>query len=426
MPLNVPRILIFDDIREDGITIAEAIWAAGYPVRYMEYPSDVVSTGESKFIGVRVIFMDMDLLGDQFVGDRTKNYSAVQSAIQACLGESNGPYILVTWSTYDQYAAELISYLMERLPVGLRPAYCKRLDKETLEDLSGKVSKYLSDMGPTGCLINWEKYIVNASCETIQELINLSSHADAVPPRDALRRLLYDLAMAEAGKHFAADNATGHLYSMLSQILNDRVLQPLKEPSDCGELIATGSTIDANHDWKEKLNVLIHIDTRLKDNPSVHAPGDVFIYEEGAHTLRIPIIDKQQILESAFKENIKGDLKTDDKIGLITDTELLLVEITPQCDFSTDKYVWNRYVVAAKVPIIYLNSKRPEYLFKSPPFKADDGYSFCILFNSRLTVTLHKETLLNNKLFRIRQPLLGDMMGWLARQNSRLGHVSIQ
>jgi hypothetical protein len=69
MPINIPRIIIIDDNREHGIKVAGAIWSSGYPVRYLEYPSDVVKIGTNKFSGVRVIFMDIDLIGDGAIGD---------------------------------------------------------------------------------------------------------------------------------------------------------------------------------------------------------------------------------------------------------------------------------------------------------------------------------------------------------------------
>ena len=37
-----------------------------------------------------------------------------------------------------------------------------------------------------------------------------------------------------------------------------------------------------------------------------------------------------------------------------------------------------------------------------------------------------KKNMLVSPQFRIRKPLLADMIGWLARQSSRLGHVSVK
>ena len=81
MPLKVPRILIVDDKEDDGIIIAKSIWDSGYAVRFIKYdPASFLAEGEQNLQGVRVIFMDIDLIGDGTFGSGSKNNSAVQQA----------------------------------------------------------------------------------------------------------------------------------------------------------------------------------------------------------------------------------------------------------------------------------------------------------------------------------------------------------
>ena len=102
MPLAVPRILIIDDKESDGVKIAKAIWNSKYAVRFIRYdPKLLMKTGKERLRGVRLVFMDIDLIGDGVPGTGSKTFSAVQKALEYCLDERNGPYILITWSTFD-------------------------------------------------------------------------------------------------------------------------------------------------------------------------------------------------------------------------------------------------------------------------------------------------------------------------------------
>jgi hypothetical protein len=354
---------------------------------------------------------------------------------------------------HDKHSKALISYLRKRLPAGLKPSFCKRLDKEEFMaegrevDLSGRITEYLSDMGPTGCLINWEKCINNACCETMQALIDLSSKTEGLENKDALTRLLYDLANAEGGRHLSDANITGHLYSMLSSLLTDKLLEhPLMPENSCGRIIKSGADVTIKGEWKSKINTMIHIDQRPSSNPTIHTPGDVFIYPGGEHGCTIPKVDGKKFLRGNFISFIDESEKNARKSEIEEKCSLVLIEITPSCDFAQDKHVWNRYVIGGIIPeslvdFIYiidrsdsdkparLKGKIPDYCWLTPLlFSVEPQGNFFILINSKLIVSLEKNNEASEALerkFRIKQPLLGDMTGWLARQISRIGHVSV-
>lgn len=321
--------------------------------------------------------MDIDLIGDGAIGDEKKVFSSVQSVIESCLDKNNGPYILITWTMHDRHSEALISYLRERLPAGLKPSFCKRLDKEEFMaegrevDLSGRITGYLSNMGPTGCLINWEKFINNACCETMQALIDLSSKTEGLENKEALTRLLYDLANAEGGKHLSDANITGHLYAMLSSLPTDKLLEHPLMPNDaCGCIIKSGADVRINGEWKSKINTILHIDQRPSANPSIHTPGDVLDYPEGEHGFPIPKVDGKKFLRGNFMSFIDETEKSSRKSGIEEKCGLVLIEITPSCDFAQDKHVWNRYVIGGVIPKTRQDSKKKSRTIVGSPLNS--------------------------------------------------------
>lgn len=238
MPLNVPRILVIDDNEEDGIKVAKSVWNSKYAIRFIRYDQeDLIKAGKEKMRGVRIIFMDMDLIGDRILGSGSKNFSVVQQVLQYCLDERNGPYVLITWSTFDQYAQELFQHLNERMPISLRPSLCKQLNKEEYTDGDGKLTKkikeFMLELEAIGCLIIWETCLQYSACETLCELINIALRSGIENTKDALRSVLYSLARAEAEQNLNDNNAVKHLYSVLSQILYDNLadIRPEEEPA---------------------------------------------------------------------------------------------------------------------------------------------------------------------------------------------------
>jgi hypothetical protein len=448
MPLSVPRILVIDDNEEDGIKVAKSVWASKYAIRFIQYDQESLGrAGKENMRGVRIIFMDMDLIGDGILASGSKNFTAVQQVLQYCLDERNGPYVLITWSTFDAHAPELFKHLNERLPVSLRPSLCKQLNKEEYEDgdgkLTEKVREFMQELDAIGALILWEKSIQYAACETLYDLIDVALHSGMKNTKDALRGVLYSLARAEAEQNLDKENSVRHLYSVLSQILYDN-LAGIRPEDDValGELVYSGKNLQPKEQWSQKINAMLHLDLTNPDPNIGHTPGDVFTYPVKGHDLPIPEEDLDKFLRGNFMSLKKSE--DSKKVKIKKACQLVLVEITPPCDYSQKKFVWHRYVVGALVPHDLVDLTRvmkrvgkrekrenrlPDFRWESSEFQIKDESPFRIIFNSRLIVSIPPKKEFQKKvgerLFRIRQPLLSDMIGWLSRQSSRQGHVSV-
>jgi len=440
MPLKVPRILIVDDKRDDGIKIAEVLWKSGYPVRFIEYsPAYFSRKQREKMNGVRIVFMDIDLVGEGISGGGSKIFTPVQTALTECLDPKNGPYILITWSMHDEQADDLFAHLKARLPASLCPMLYQRLNKEDYrrasegKALKKQIANFMNALQATGCLIAWEKNVQDATCDTIHEIMDIAIGIDKNDPNNALKKVFHSLAVAEAGKNLNADNAMKHLQSILSQLLYDQTINrsSLRDKEYSSLIVAGGG--NSSGVWHKKLNAMLHIDRGVEGSED-YSPGDVFIYPEKVGKLPIPSLDIDDFLDDKYKFRpaISGELTPSRKEEVKKRVSFLLVEISPPCDYAQNKFVWNHFIVAMKLPNTDWKKKKDgdnDYLWCSPELEAEGEFSFRIVFNSHLIVSVplkpkHQKTI-GKKIFRIRQPLLGDMLGWLARQSSRLGHVSV-
>ena len=450
MSLRIPRILIIDDKEEEGTTIAKALWDSKYAVRYIKYdPKSFLDTGKEKLMGVRVVFMDIDLIGDGVFGSGSKNFSAIQQALEYCLDEKNGPYILITWSTFDAYANDLFRHLNDRITDNLKPVLYKRLNKEDYKGekrnkLSIKIEKYLKGLEATGCLIEWERNVQYATCETIFELMNIGVTSGLKSINKRITTVLYNLAKAEAGKNLNEGNATHHLHSMLSQLLYDEITNmPFIKNDTSGKIIFAGKASRPINQWHPKINTMLHLDYTKMDPNIGHIPGDVFEYPENVEGLPIPHEDIEKFIRGKFMDFKDNEEKKKFKSEIKKSCRLLLIEITPPCDFAQNKFDWNRYIVAALIPeklisLTYIlkrkgksreEGKSPDFRWNSPEFQFNNDSPFRVVFNSRFILSVpcknNFQSKFGERLFRIRQPLLSDMIGWLARQSSRQGHVSL-
>lgn len=439
MPVGLSRTIIVDDSEPEGMQIAKSLWDSGMAVRFVHYnPSKFIKEGPQKLRGVRLIFMDIDLLGTGTMGsDGTQSFTAIQQVLTHLLSEENGPYILTTWSAHDDYAERLFSHLSERLPIALRPVTVKRLNKEDFKGsastvgkkLLKEVKKTISDLGPTACLTHWENLLTSASCDTVHSLMQISETLPDRDKADGLKSVLKGLAKAEADKQLTKDNALASLHIILNQMLFDHVSRKSdKDVDNVGQLIISGGKEPKNEDWKSMINGLINLDH--SNGQDIHAPGAVFEYPESQKFIRIPKIQPQSFLaENFFVQKELGKLDENARISIVSGAKLVLVEITPPCDYAQAKFVWHRYVIAALIPSTTQKKyiANGNYLKQTTTFKTPTIAPFTLVLNSKLTISVKPEERkrLKSRLFKIRKILLADIMTWLSFQTSRSGYTSL-
>ncbi len=438
MEIASPRIVVVDDEREHGEAIARKLWQMGYASLFVEYGERVIDGKYGRFGGVRLIFMDLDLVGEGRIGFESRAYPAVAAVIEKILDDENGPWALVTWTGHADHADELWDFLQSHLPPHLRPLSRQVMDKEVLlgdekdEDLEAKLRQILSHQDAVRCLLRWESGVLKSANEVIAELVKVAASLGGDSGKN-LGALLYELAEAEAGKTIANnDDRSRPLYRVLTALLSDRLGSAVNggEGACSGDYVKKAENVDINNDWKRRINTMLNLElAELKST----CPGAIFEIRDDL-TLPHPLDrDRLEIIEKQFLYP-EGAPNNEQEINNLQRCTLCLIDVSPPCDHSQEKLVWRRFVVAVRVPVDVLSKKRRdklrkrEYLKLSPEFIEDNNDPYLFIINANLHITLCDSNVreyLGDPVARLKEEIISDYLGWLGRHTTRLGHVSL-
>jgi CheY-like chemotaxis protein len=441
MNSNALNILVVDDKREAGLQIVDALWEGGFSVQFEQYdPKRLMRLKKqaARMRGVRIVFMDINLIGGA-MGSDGQNFGAIQVCLQTLLAKDNGPYLLITWSSHDDYADRLFAFLNERLPIEYRPISTKRLSKT---DFSGKnktklpvaVKQILSNLGIAGCLIDWESLVREASSATLNTVSKLASdlpdHVNHSNREQKLGAVIRAFSEAEAADHLTNESAFPALSTVLIQVLNDEVTSILpKSLATHGVAIMAMGKIQSP-EWGSRVHRALHIE--YGGIKRMHAPGDVFAFPAYAKIKRggLPKLKLDVFLAEQFFDLKKWqNMAQTDKDPIINDSRLILAEITPPCDHATlKKLLWHRYVLGVELgPAAIKSLIKADYLLRLPKFVSMENKAFTLVLNSRATVTIPPDSAneLGARLYRLRSQLFADVIRWVSAQQARLGYVTI-
>lgn len=435
-------ILVVDDKDDAGLQIIKALWDGGFSARFIQYDGRIlkrIKREKSAARGVRVVFMDINLISGAMGAD-AQNFSAIQGTLETILNADNGPYLLVTWSSHDDYAERLFTYLNLRLELSRRPVATRRLSKTDFEGsksvrLPNEVKRILSDIGFAGCLMAWESLVRDASVATLSKISglagNLPDHADYPDQDRKLGAIIRSFAQAEAADHIDSESAFPALASVLSEVLYDEAFALTESLSPHhGPSIMTMAGL-SNEATRIQINQALHVEYGGVRNRTP-APGDVFVFPTKGKRNRggLPILDFDEFVPDQFFEPGKWkNCSAEQRSALLAGSRLILVEITPPCDHaSRKKLVWHRYVLGVEVNDVaakYL--KKADYLKTLPTFSGNQGTAITISLNSRATASVQPSAIdqIGRRLYRLRSALLSEVIRWVSGQQSRLGYLEL-
>ncbi|WLG97090.1 hypothetical protein [Pseudomonas sp. FP198] len=465
---TIGHALVIDDKYDDGMLICTILIKNLTPCYFFQFDektlADRIAQNPPKLNSIRVIFQDLALIS---AGEPGKNdYEAATTTIESIVSENNGPWLLVTWSTWagaesgfeTKKADELFNHLRENLKPTQAPYAYVSLDTKpqfTSHGTHSEVERYdliepakineLTDhilaksnsFPATKSLLSWEVEVFRAISETISEItsfIKPGTFFDA-----DLGSILYEMALAEIGKNVAPENMKKGIKEVLSSILRDKISATM-------EGLEKFNTIDIDRhvrleNWKAKTNRIIHLEELSIDSPL--PPGSVINISQHFHLLPSGNITEEEFgkflrcnfLQFSRTENLQKAIVTEA-------CTLVALDITPPCDHAQNKSPWNKYLVGIKIPKNYSdfcnaisggerqNKLIGEYLIKLPEMISNGGEHYHFIFNSKLTFALNS-SFANEKLAplilgRLREQMLADINSWLIRQTTRPGIVEIR
>ena len=295
--LSQGSILIIDDKHEDGLPISDQLRDLCIPHLFFHADEErLVRFAEEQHAPVnkvRVIFQDINLTGSSTPSKA--DYTFAETVIDHLLSSDNGPWLMVTWSTWSeeedsQHPQELFNHLRENLEEGKRPYHYVILNKSKYtaskhgpvtptnemapglkEELSASTKDIVTASPAMTAIMAWEKEIGIAVSNTLAELHSLSNMEGEHDSR--LGKLLYELAKAEAGKSLNEAEALTSLTRILNSQLLDRVsVKPIEELDITG--YATQPDLADMAEWKRRINKMLHFNT--SGQPS--GPGSIYKY----------------------------------------------------------------------------------------------------------------------------------------------------
>lgn len=268
------RILVVDDLLEEGRQLSEVIWEIGHSTLFYKYDAQTLhelsnSGDEGKLSpGTRIVFMDINLVsqGIRPTGDKM-NFEAIAQTLNVLLDKNNGPWMLVTWTTTRAETSDALWAYLQDSSRGWtfpKPVAKARMDKERFkpgahdrQNLMQEVKGHLSDMSILDWLLHWEESVQQSAALVLKDLADMaSSFVDAGTDFNTnLYKLLNSLAIGEAGKNLDAAHRSTHIANVLASLMSD-ILASKRLPSpQIQDLDASNS--DAN--WKAKIHRMLHI-----------------------------------------------------------------------------------------------------------------------------------------------------------------------
>jgi hypothetical protein len=470
--------LIVDDKPEDGQPISDHLKDLCIPHLFFHASQDHLLRLKNQKIryteNYRVIFQDIALISG---ASPTKyDYDFAAEIIDTLLTANNGPWLLVTWSTWNgeddsTYATELFNHLVAELDSSKAPYAFVVIDKshftggikhgtvKPLVDMdeaerfliNSLITSSVTEKTAMNLLMTWEKSIGRSISETLVDLHELSSNGEDGDKN--LGKLLYELSKAVAGKSLSNNNSWRSLVSLLNSQLLDRIAQQhhveevdLRKYSDV--------KIPNIDDWKKNINRILNFETSGVGS----GPGAVYSYksfvdcysdvltEYGRYLVKKDlesVIPSSDFVKNIFLSRVSGENNKfkDPGVVLVSKGEFVVVDVTPPCDYAQNKAELTKFCAGLIVDVPAGNKEvlagyrktllDPGYLWNSCEFLSKKGGNRKILImNSRLVFSVPcvasvEATLIHASVSRIREEIFRDFTHWLWQQLSRPGYNSM-
>jgi hypothetical protein len=233
------RYVVVDDNQSELRALVEALHRLGSPCVGVHYNA---ATGVDPQIlrGVRVLFLDLHLVGGVQVGKQEKAFEVIRDLLDNGIAENAGPYVIILWTAHAEERDEFENYIAERMEAQKRPLAILSLSKNDYlkpdgadaEKLQADIIERIGTDRRLKALLLWERDVLAAASDTLASLGDLIDPEDRTPARygDRLDEVLSVLACAAAGRQHAIDNVRAAVSGALTPILADRIANQGPDP----------------------------------------------------------------------------------------------------------------------------------------------------------------------------------------------------
>ena len=223
--IGAPKIVAVDNDVEHLEALVKGFESVGGHCVALEYPG-LLARPRVFNTGVRLVFMDIDLLPGAGGAGGARTFEPVTQAVRKILASRNGPYALVTWTNIPQRHDALIAHLHTNLDHKMVPGASHCLAKETyLHDPAALLSKLNTlhlEIPGFGLLMEWERAVSNAADRAVFEVQELARNGDQ-GQANGLATVAFNIGEAAAGPALVKQRPFRSFAMGMSAVLADRL-----------------------------------------------------------------------------------------------------------------------------------------------------------------------------------------------------------
>lgn len=458
--LGLIRTVIVDNDQSELDQLVMGMHAAHIPALPLLYSVDtgIVNAPPSSRLSVRLLFVDMNL-ADASTPSAKDIASTIADVIPNVIKSGNGPYALIFWSKHAHLVQEVLEILGNRHSDISMPIVTGALDKndfKTREDsdtqdirlqrLSEAITNIVNTSPQLTSLMTWEHEIATAASATLAALtkiIQCHEHWNVQEYASNIGEVLARIALEATGRKSAEAMPEQAIHLGLQPLLVDN--------------LERNSSIAANRDqWKLAMPALTGRQPILANDVANRRLNTFYcISKVIQHTEKVDRgvfveISSDHISDENFSRvfgktcscladefvNVSGIDKAEKK-KVRDSLRWGLIELSPDCDHAQKKSRLYRFMLAALVP-----NKAPERtqftnidglvsdrkhtaIYRMPVVEIEDDEPAVLFVNYRYLLGLPIDApILGNVLFRLRNPILGELIHNYSKYVARPGIVS--
>ena len=459
--LKTARAVVIDDDHAEASALVLALARLGIGTWHFNGDEDALPL--RPLDGVRLVFLDLRLGSTGPSMELKQVLPHTLAVLERIVGESKGAIGIVYWTKNTEDIEEFERQLENRLPK-FKPLFIQQIEDKldfveraaTTEGLTALAEHLQNLQPPSGAqlLLEWEQAVHDAASATTNLLAAVSNGGG----NEALQKVLGALAgCTGASEGIDASRAVSKLFEALNPIQFDQLEQLSVQRKSTGEhaeaLLQEVSNGGALLEGvMETINSIL-LTARCSSGDPDFQPGALYIRSRSLGNkcphhhcdLRTSSLCQEMLVVEQDKDtkDLKNKLKenTENKSALETQIsnrkaeifkscKPVLIEVTPACDFS-NKRSTARFVGGLLVPEEHAKLiKKPAQFIKDIELMSipELGGNWKLAINSKYVfgVTFPLERLQSQPLFRLRNPVVVDVLAWLAGQSARPGYMSLR
>ena len=433
------KIIIIDNEPTELTRLSNVFLNIGVGCRSILYD---IEYEDEPFTNVRLAFFDINLtLGkevlsgediDEILERNSPVFNDLANAINQYISIENGPYALIFWTKNVVLIDAFIQYVTVRNLEIAKPIFIGNIDKTSIsqknpEHLIEHVLELINSNETIKFLFDIEENCRKSAAKAINKLFSIvpkdltfgentifTAHLDLV---------LSKIAASTLGYEHAKENKQKAIYEGLLPLINYNFINS-EEGLNWDEIakkLNETNKIVINDQITNQLNSLYHLEEYISQAKDFRGALIKIDKENVAHlkTLNIDEFDEWCSRFLAIKDTKKATV--------LSNSELIAIEISAACDFSNKKSRINKYILGVATknlnqdPGKDLNLKiRPEtcYHLGGCAFYHDDN-NYNLFLNLNYVFSSHKEAeILGDIKFLLKKEIM-DMLG-----NKYASHVS--